>query len=449
MRKKRILKLGWEFPPILTGGLGIACYGLAKALSKHADLTVVIPRGDPRFVPEGFRLVGLSNLRLQAVEEERDSHDYRKFSKVKEIDIHLSTYPVDLHIELDNRAIDAHEAQLLFNDPDIYGPNVMRKVAAYTEVVSKMARQLDFDIIHAHDWITYPAAMRVREESGKPLLLHAHSLETDRSHPEARNAVYDIEQGAMQVADRIIAVSGFTRESIINYYGIDSGKVVAVLNGIEPVKKFHTEKPGEQKWVLFLGRITRQKGPYFLFETALKLARMRKDVIFYVAGIGDLMRELQVRVAENDLSDHFVFTGFISKTQVADLLSKTDAYFMPSVSEPFGLSALEAAQFDIPCIISKQAGVAEVLNNALKADFWDTDKFADYLNAVLSYDGIRQTVIEQTQKDIQRVDWQYTAEKILEVYNELAEDEKPPVKDQRMNDHPVKSQQLKDQRIKQ
>ncbi len=423
--------LGWEFPPLLTGGLGIACYGLSKAMAEHAELTVIVPRSDPAFKINQFNLIGLNHIRLKDAEKERMENDYHQFAAVREIAIDLNPYPVAewpaqaLHFPLPGAGeepvveIHAAEAEALFGDTDVYGPNILRKVAAYTEVVCKLAKTLDFDLIHAHDWITYSAAIRLKHESGKPLVVHVHSLETDRVHPGARNMVYDIELRGMQAADRVIPVSLFTHDNIIREYGIEASKIRPVHNGVAPVQKFTTVKPAGEKWVLFLGRVTRQKSPVMMLEAARKLVKKMPEVKFYVAGMGDQLNHLKSEVARAGLSASFVFTGFISKEEVGILLSKADVYFMPSVSEPFGLSAVEAAQFDVPCVISKQSGVAEILHHALKADFWDTDKFSDLLYAVLNFDGIRETMVEHTRNDLLTITWPEAAKKVIDIYTEL------------------------------
>src|SRR5258706_11680616 len=208
--------------------------------------------------------------------------------------------------------------------------------------------------------------MKLKEKTGKPLLVHVHSLETDRVYPEARNDVYDIEQQAMKAADRVLPVSEYTKNSIINNYGIDPEKIFPVYNAIESHEIFHTERKDDEKRVLFLGRITRQKGPKFLLETMTKLCPIMPKVKFYIAGTGDQAELLQQEVEKAGLSNQVVFTGHVKREKVFELLASSDAFFMPSASEPFGLSALEAAEFNLPCVISKQSGVSEVLHNVLK-----------------------------------------------------------------------------------
>ncbi len=404
---------------MLTGGLGPACYGLSKALSNYVDLTIVIPRSDINFKLEQTNIIGLNNLTYEDVKKELITHSYKEFAITEVADIQIDSYPIDVKVDLREYAVTAHEANALFADTDSYGPNIMRKVAAYTDMVLQLVEKHEFDIIHAHDWITFPAALKIKQATRKPLVVHVHSLESDRVHPSARNMVYDIELEAMQKADKVIPVSNFTKDNIVKFYGINPDKITPVHNGIDYTANYTIKRENNEKWVLFLGRITRQKGPEFLFETAAKLIKKMGNVRFYIAGTGDRLLELKHKTEMSGLQDKIIFTGHLNKTQVKDLLSQVDAYFMPSISEPFGLSALEAAQFDVPCVISKQSGVAEVLPNALKADYWDTNKLANYLYGVLNYDGLKQTIIENTRKDIQNVSWDKAAQEVYQSYESL------------------------------
>ncbi len=404
---------------MLTGGLGPACYGLSKALSNYVDLIIIIPRSDINLKLDHANIIGLNHLTYDDIKEELVTHNYQEFSILEVANVQVDSYPIDVKINLEEYAVTAHEANVLFADTDSYGPNIMRKVAAYTDIVVKLAEKHEFDIIHAHDWITFPAALKIKQKTRKPLIVHVHSLESDRVHPGARNMVYDIELEAMQKADKVLPVSNFTKENIVKFYGINPDKIFPVHNGIDNTESFKVKRDNNEKWVLFLGRVTRQKGPEFLFETAAKLIKKMDNVRFYIAGTGDRLLELKHKTEMSGLQDKIIFTGHINKTQVRDLLSQVDAYFMPSISEPFGLSALEAAQFDVPCVISKQSGVAEVLPNALKADYWDTNKLANYIYGVLNYQGLKETIVEHTRKDIQNVSWERAAQEVYHSYESL------------------------------
>lgn len=426
MRKLKVLTLGWEFPPLYAGGLGPACYGLTKALSHHVEVSVILPRSEKKFRMKDVNIIGLNNV----VNKSRySSKNYKSFSKVKTVQTDItSVYPV--HVSYTNEDFKAIEEKTftqgetynLFNENDIYGPNIMQKVAAFSQAVCDLAAKEKFDIIHAHDWITYPAAVRLKHQTLRPLVVHVHSLETDRVHTQSRNSVYEIERIGMINADRVLPVSNFTKGNIIRHYGIETEKIVPVYNGYDTDFSNHSleqKKSKREKKVLFLGRITSQKGPEYLIETAQKLFNRMSNVKIYIAGTGDLQKHLEWKVKQYGLERKVLFTGFLNKEEVKKLLSETDAYIMPSVSEPFGLSALEAAQFNIPCILSKQSGAAEVMPNTLQVDYWDTDKMANYLFGVLNYHSLSNTLTEKTQNDIPHINWERAAESVLNEYKSL------------------------------
>ncbi|MBA3647615.1 MAG: glycosyltransferase family 4 protein [Chitinophagales bacterium] len=417
--KIRVLMLGWEFPPIVTGGLGPACYGLAKALAGFTDLKIILPKSDLNFKMRKVNILGLNHFTFDPIGNELFLADYRTFLATEFLTHELNNQLAELRVPYYSYDISGFEAISLFNESDSYGINVIRKVQAYAEVVEKLADTIDFDLIHAHDWITYPAGIKLKEKTGKPLLVHVHSLETDRANPDVRNQVYFIEKNGLEAADHILPVSEYTKHSIINYYGINPDKISPVYNAIEAAHVYKIQRTDGQKWVLFLGRITRQKGPEFLFETIVKLSRRMTNVKFYIAGSGDLAEDLKIKVANAGLNDAVVFTGFINRQKIEELLASADAYFMPSVSEPFGLSALEAAQFNVPCVISKQSGVNEVLFNVLKADCWDTNKLSDYLYGVLNYAGLRDTMVRLTANDIRNISWDNSAREVLKSYKRM------------------------------
>jgi glycosyltransferase involved in cell wall biosynthesis len=420
-KKLRVLMLGWEFPPILTGGLGTACYGLSKALSKYVDLTLIIPRAEKSLTLDGVKILGLNYLGLEdELAYEEPSVSYNTFTEVTYVDANLNPYPMGIMFtQISKPVLKAEDVRNLYNTNESYGPNIMDKVATYAEIVTKIALNKEFDVIHAHDWITYPAAVKLKEATGKPLVLHIHSLETDRVGSHAKhqvNAVYEIEKKGMEAADRLIPVSHFTKSCAMDHYYIPEHKFHPVYNAIDTEPTFRIEKKGEEKIVLFLGRITFQKGPEFMAETAFKLLQRYQNVRFYVAGIGDQLQKLKDTTYAMGIYDKFVFAGFLSKPKVREILAQADVYFMPSVSEPFGLSALEAAQFDIPSVLSIQSGVAEVMNHALKADYWDTDRFANYIYALLNYEGIRNDMIENTEQEIDAMSWDQSAQDVHKVY---------------------------------
>jgi len=307
----------------------------------------------------------------------------------------------------------------IFSGSEIYGKAVWYKLKYYRDIVAQLALDLPFDIIHAHDWITFPAARKIKELTKKPLVLHIHSLETDRVGADIRNEIYEIERIAMEAADRIIPVSQFTKEKIVEHYHIDPDKIVPVHNGIDPKAVDRWRHIIPEKIVTFLGRITIQKGPKYLLETAEKVVRKYPNVKFVVAGKGDLLQPLLKATAYRGLSKHFVFVGFLSRADVEALLATTDVYFMPSVSEPFGLTALEAAQAGVPCVLTKQSGASELLTAALTADFWDTDLFAKHICQLLTDNELHSSVVQKTFEQLDAINWDNAATKVASVYAEL------------------------------
>ena len=287
--------LGWEFPPVLTGGLGTACYGLAKALSKYAEIELLIPQSDKDTKLENVHIRGMNYFGInggQTVEVPMQALE--EFAKVKKIPApSLNPYPVGIGFEKEAVALKSPEAiRALYSGIEPYGPNIMQKVATYAEVAVRMALETEFDVIHAHDWITFPAAVRIKEITGKPLVIHIHSLETDRVGELAKgdwNRVYEVEKKAMEKADRIIPVSHYTQECAIKNYGISEEKFYPVHNAIDPEESFRLPNKSGEKLVLFLGRVTFQKGPEFMVETAWKLLQVYQNVKFFVAGVGDML----------------------------------------------------------------------------------------------------------------------------------------------------------------
>lgn len=418
--RMRVLMLGWEFPPVVTGGLGPACYGLAKALAGFVELKIILPKTDLSFKMKRVNLIGLNHFDYDSLSAEMVVDDFRKFLAKEFID-EQKPEAAPLHIPYFSNQVAGDEAIRLLNDQHSYGPDVMRKVQAYTTLATGLCDQIDFDVIHAHDWMTFPAAIALKKKTNKPLLVHVHALETDRADPKVRNQVYRIEYKAMMQADRVLPVSGYTKHSIIKNYNIPAAKIFPVYNAIDAGTISKKANTGKERQILFLGRITRQKGPEFLLDTMIKLCNRMQEVKFIVAGNGDQAEWLKDEVTAAGLKDRVDFTGFITRKQITGLLEKVDAYFMPSVSEPFGLSALEAAQFHVPCVISKQSGVSEVLPNVLKADYWDTDKFADQLYAVCKYNGLRETMIKLTANDLKNISWDNSAREVLKSYKHLLE----------------------------
>lgn len=431
----KVLMLGWEFPPIMSGGLGVATYGMVKALRTRAHVKLIIPASDPSMTLENTTIIGLNNLTLKELSSENVKYSLSGLiTEVESIPLTVSPYH---HINLEisrKKKVDTDKEETLtiertaekinqvFSSPEIYGSNIIHKVHLFAALADKITSSSDdFDIIHAHDWVTYPAALKIKEHTGKPLVLHVHALETDRSGEAARNQIYWLEKNAFEKADHILAVSQFTKSEIIKHYDIDSSVIDVVYNGIEPKPVTRKKHKLKDKIVVFLGRITHQKGPRFLLETAEKVANAYTRVKFVVAGTGDQFAQLLESTAFKKLGKKFIFTGFLSKQKVDELLEMADVYFMPSVSEPFGLTALEAAQHFVPGVLSRQSGAGEVITASLQADYWDTDKYANYIYALLKYDTLHKAISNKANEELRSLTWEHAADKIIEQYKKLVD----------------------------
>jgi glycogen(starch) synthase len=294
----------------------------------------------------------------------------------------------------------------------------------YAVIAAELAKDEEFDVIHAHDWMTYPAGIAVAAISGKPLVVHVHSTEFDRSGEHVNQMIYDIERKGMHAADKVIAVSNYTRNIIINRYGVSGDKVEVVYNGIEyngndSITFGQTKIGRNEKIVLFLGRITMQKGPEYFLMAAKKVLEVMDDVKFVMAGSGDLMQHAVEMAAGLGIGHKVLFTGFLHGEDVERIYRMADLFVMPSVSEPFGLVPLEALANDIPVIISRQSGVSEILNHVLKVDFWDINEMANKIIAVLKYPPLGATLRDNGRYEAGKLRWQDAAQKCAQIYEEL------------------------------
>lgn len=418
--------LGWEYPPILNGGLGIACYGLTQELKESVHLTLIVPQADPTFGIHKMNLIGLNTHPIIS-ELTKIRNEHRNNENTFRVEQQLYPYEntatsLTKKTSFGENVFLKEKAKITssfdLNLGSLYD-GVYDKVMDFATCSSIIASDHSFDIIHAHDWMTFPAAVQLKERYNKPLVLHVHSLETDRSGEHSRGGTYTIEQKAMEIADVVVPVSHYTGEMIHKHYAIPNHKIFPIHNGVERIKPFKTTKKIKEKVVLFLGRVTFQKGPEYYLEVAKKVIKTFPDVRFVMAGTGDKLQGLIESGAYEGIGSKFHFTGFLTRQQVYSMLSMSDVYFMPSVSEPFGLSALEAAQFGVPCVISKQSGVAEVLKSSLKADFWDIHKMANHIISLLKYDTLKEEVVKNAHKDLAAANWRNAAQKTLNIYNLL------------------------------
>lgn len=418
---------GWEFPPHISGGLGTACYGLTKGMSKIDGLDVSF------VVPKAWGDEDQSTLQLLAAENFPVRKKYVEMKGfLKEmtfLEVHSRIVPYispEEYSKIDKKT--SKGSEVLFNTEQIgklkftgkYGPDLFQEIANYALVAGVIADDHSFDIIHAHDWLTYPAGIAARSVSGKPLVIHVHATDFDRSGGSVNPGVFEIEKRGMEAADMIIAVSNLTRNTVIDKYGIDPAKVVTVYNAVEPLEtkdRPEFKKPGRDKIVTFLGRITMQKGPEYFIEAAYKVLGRSPGIRFVMAGSGDMFPRMIRRAASLGITDKFHFTGFLRGQDVNQMFGISDLYVMPSVSEPFGISPLEAMQSNVPVIISHQSGVSEILKHAIKVDFWDIDAMADAIYGILHYEALSEMFKKYGKKEVDNLKWENSAKHVKEVYD--------------------------------
>lgn len=422
---------GWEFPPHIAGGLGTACYGMTKGLAANdVQVLFVMPSASGDEDQSAVRILNASDVPLME-DAVKDVNEYTDKVQFYRIGTNMIPYadPEDF-TRIVNR-----EKKFLEKDFRIqfgrkykfsgkYGANLMEEVARYAMAGATLAMEHkdEFDVIHAHDWLTYMAGMAAKKVTGKPLVVHVHATSFDRgSEDNIDTRVYSLERRGMEAADKVIAVSELTRNICINKYGISPDKVVAVHNAVDFSGKtgIDVDRGVKDKVVTFLGRVTYQKGPGYFIEAAAKVLKRCDNVRFVMAGSGDLLNRCIRQVAKLEISDKFHFTGFLRGADVTKMFALSDVYVMPSISEPFGISPLEAMQTNVPSIISKQSGVAEVLDYAVKVDFWDVDAMADAIYGLLNYPALSNVASTYGYEEVNNLKWTAAAAKIKAVYESV------------------------------
>lgn len=428
----KVFMLGWEFPPFISGGLGTACHGLTKAMNKIGlEVVFVLPKPiDPTF---STHVTMLSPLQARGLDDLRAKHAELDNVRFRTIESPLQPYstPEYYHRRLEEiikqkRLVGPEEIDIgaALDITEHYCGDMLTEVSRYAAAAVRLAQQEEFDVVHAHDWMTFPAGIAVAAVMDKPLVVHVHSTEFDRSGEHVNQPLYDIERRGMHAADKIIAVSHMTRNIIISRYGVTGEKVEVVYNGVDRDGEsgLDFDKVGirsNEKIVLFLGRITMQKGPEYFLMAAKKVLEVMDNVKFVMAGSGDMMGRIIEMAAAMGIGHKVLFTGFLQGQDVEKVFEMADLYVMPSVSEPFGIAPLEALNHDVPVLISKQSGVAEVLTHVLKADFWDVTEIANKVVAVLKYPPLHMTLREHGNFEVRKLTWEDTARKCAAVYGDL------------------------------
>ena len=458
----RVLMFGWEFPPHISGGLGTACFGMTQALArKGAEIIFVLPRIDNDVEQEGFlRLRPASGTPItedlaRRMEETQHEHEaaWAKGVRCMPVDSPLMPYltPYEYIRALGRSAPCAAESvagplagAAAFPTPLApaaseargprrktftyslhggYGPDLMREVLRYGRLAAALAARENFNVIHAHDWMTYPAGMLAKSLTGKPLVVHIHATEFDRSGDNINKQVAEVERAGMMAADAVVAVSRLTRKTVIERYGIPPEKVLVVHNAVarHEARRRYPVPPRirHEKRVLFLGRVTFQKGPEYFMEAARLVLQKIPETRFFMAGSGDMLPRLIRRAGQLRMGSRFHFTGFLRGEEVDRIFALSDLYVMPSVSEPFGITPLEAMLYDVPVLLSRQSGVSEVLQHALKADFWDTRDMADKICAVLRYPCLATELVKNCREEMKSIRWENAADQLLVIYRNV------------------------------
>ena len=406
---------GWEFPPHILGGLGTASYGLTKGMSLQNDMeiTFVLPKPWGDEDDSFLRIIGANQVPVVW----KDVDYQHVMQRVKNADDY---FHFRNNIRYNFSRIGTDDLGCI-NFSGRYPENILEEISNYEAVASVVAHSLDFDVIHSHDWLTYPAGIFAKNISGKPLVIHVHATDYDRSRGQVNPDVYHIEKQGMDACDHILAVSNLTRQTVIEKYHQHPDKVTTVHNAVEPldfVNELH-KTPRKDKIVTFLGRITMQKGPEYFVEVAALVLQKTKGVRFVMAGSGDMMNQMIRLAAQRGIADRFHFTGFLKGRDVYEMLAESDVYMMPSVSEPFGISPLEAMQCGTPSIISKQSGCAEILDHAIKTDYWDINTMADYIHAIVQYPAMYNSLKKNGLEEIENIKWEYAGQKVREIYEKI------------------------------
>jgi glycosyltransferase involved in cell wall biosynthesis len=484
----KVLMFGWEFPPHISGGLGTACAGLTRALeNENIEVLFVVPKLHGGEQAKRTRFINASAVPI-TYRETNKAKQHQTCPSPPSVQVHAGTISkapsaetkttrttIEVPSYLDPYTLttgsaerfeiqswnytikgavwpqhnNSERSQAEKAEPGVtsrkkphafsgtYGVNLIEEVAHYTEVGAEIGRANQFDVIHAHDWMTYRAGIAASKVSGKPLVVHVHATEIDRSGASVNTLVFEIEKEGMMKADKVVAVSQWTKKIAVEHYGIDERKIEVVHNGISP-KQYSTAPnmapPIGSRIVTFLGRITHQKGPMYFVEAAKKVHDSFPDAHFVVAGSGDLLPKMIERIAQLKLSHKFHFTGFLKGEDIDRVWSMSTVYVMPSVSEPFGIAPLEAIQAGVPVILSKQAGVGEVMSHAIKVDFWDTDALAEAMCSVLRFKSLADTLKENGAEEVKMITWDKAARKLISLYHKLTSKHEKPE-----NDHPVLS----------
>lgn len=420
-----VLMFGWEFPPNISGGLGTACYGIVKGLSASPDVqvTFVVPKTQGNEQAANIQLISAEKI---AIGSKISIAERSAVISFLEVQSRLCPYltPESFAEKHQLEIVRKKQSKFIQKGNTIrfsgkYGPDLFDEINNYAIVAKTIAQENQFHLIHAHDWLTFPAGIAAKKASGKPLVIHVHSTDFDRSGGSVNPAIYTIEKQGMDAADHIIAVSNRIKDIITKQYQIPSEKITTVYNAIDnKMNELKTlkQRNKKEKIVTFLGRITIQKGPEYFVDVARMVIHRMKNVHFVMAGNGEMRDEIVELGARYGISHRFHFAGFLNGPEVTKMLHRSDLFIMPSVSEPFGIVPLEAMQANVPVIISLQSGVSELIRNVVKTDFWDVQAMADAVHGILKHKKLSKTMITEGELEVSKLNWEYSASQIRQVY---------------------------------
>lgn len=416
----KVLMFGWEYPPHIYGGLATANYGIAEGLNSQGDVEILLCLPHP-FGDEDNNAAHIIGMNAVPIVWRDVSPEYIS-ERIGNIMSPDDYFRYREHIYSDFTRMTTNELGCL-QFAGGYPDNLHEEINNYSIIAGVVARCEDFDIIHAHDWLTYPAGIHSKQISGKPLCIHVHATDFDRSRGRVNPIVYGIEKDGMDHADCIMCVSELTRQTVINHYHQDPRKVFTVHNAVYPLPEDieRMERPqhtNKEKVVTFLGRITMQKGPEYFVEAAALVLKHADNIRFCMAGSGDMMEEMIMLAAKHGIAHKFHFPGFMRGREVYECLKASDVYVMPSVSEPFGISPLEAMQCGTPTIISKQSGCAEILNNCFKLDYWDIYAMADAIYSICNNKSLFNYLQSEGKKEVDAITWTKVGKRIKELYDQ-------------------------------
>ena len=412
--------LGWEFPPHISGGLGTACQGLTEGLARRGiDVLFVVPRVHGDEAPQGFRLRGCTDADEAVADDLRGAGDGPGTAEVahRAVDAALAPYLTAPRYVHHLERLGEHRPPAA--EPVGYGPDLFQEVARYTAATRRLARRARFDLVHGHDWMTFPAAAAVAADASVPLVLHVHSCEHDRSGKAPDVRIRRIEQQGLDDADAVVCVSRYAARVLLEHYDVDAAKVHVVHNAVHPRAPDRGRAPAraiDEPVVLFLGRVTFQKGPAWFLLAAARVLREMPRVKFVVAGSGDLLEGMIESAAALGIGRQVHFTGFLRGEALERIFDLADVYVMPSVSEPFGISPLEAAERGVPVVLSRQSGVAEVLPSAPRVDHWDVEGLAAAILDLVRDPARRREQAARAREEVARLRWDVQAEALEHVY---------------------------------